>query len=350
MLRSETHKPSELEKLTGIIGTSPSIEAVQRRIIDISKMPNLGVLITGEPGSGKELVARAIHRLSHPEDQNSERFVVINSPALPENLADSELLGFFGFEPGYFGRFSMTNRLGRPASGNWGTLFFDEIGEMNITVQPKMLRLLDQKEILLDGQDPVKVRVIAATNRDLRHGVSTGKIWAEFFDRLNHLTLHIPTLRERREDIPKLVMLFIDKHKPAEMNLQGVDPKLVSILGNKYLAGNVRELENCIETSLSLAFINDPDARSGMILQPKHLLDFRFRAQIDNPNAAQNSQPSESGLTPLEEAEKAVIIKVLEGTKWNKRTASKTIGIGRQTLYNKMEKYGIPAEDPRLNL
>jgi transcriptional regulator with GAF, ATPase, and Fis domain len=244
-LRDEVDRVSTFEE---IVGTSPALQAVFSRMIKVA-VTDSTVLITGETGTGKELVARAIHRRS---DRVSRPFVGVNCAAIPRDLIASEL---FGHEKGAFTG-AIQQRLGRFELANGGTLFLDEVGELPVETQIALLRVLQEHEFeRVGGTRRIRadVRVIAATNRDLQAAISTGSFRSDLFYRLNVFPIEIPSLRERREDIPMLVEYFIDRYaQKASKQIKRINKKTLELLQSYTWPGNIRELQNVIERSMIL--------------------------------------------------------------------------------------------------
>lgn len=284
------------------------------------------VLITGESGTGKELIARALHR-------NSERreapFVTVNCAALVESLLESEL---FGHEKGSFTG-ADRRRDGKFVQADGGTLFLDEITETTMAMQAKLLRVLQEHEVQRVGgnQDiAVNVRIIAASNRILEDEVSLGRFREDLFYRLNVVTLHVPPLRERREDIPLLAAHFTEKFaRKNQRYVAGITPQCMDLFIRYPWPGNVRELENAVERAVILM-------RSDYLDEESLPLSIR-RWEEGN----REEEPETSGISTLEAAEKAVIIKALEETGGNKSETARRLNITRKTLHNKLSKYGI---------
>ncbi len=274
------------------------------------------VLITGESGTGKEVLARIIHHLSG----RSGRFVAVACPSIPETLLEAEL---FGYERGAFTG-ATTSKPGKFELAHRGTIFLDEIGEMPLFAQAKLLRVLQEHEIeRLGGTRPKKVdvRVIAATNRDLEKLVAEGKFRADLFYRLNVVHIHIPPLRERREDILPLANYFLKKFtKNMHKQIEGFSRQAVEQLIAYDWPGNVRELENAIERAVVLA-------RTNLIL-PEDL-------------PISPASPPQSESLRLEDVEKRHIEMVLRRTGWNISRAAELLGIHRNTLREKIKKYGL---------
>ncbi len=312
-----------------MVGKSPAMQKLQETIALVAPT-EATILITGESGTGKSLVARAIHANSNRRDGN---LVEVNCAAIPENLIESEL---FGHEKGAFtGANKM--RHGRFYQANGGTIFLDEIGELNLLMQTKLLKVLQDKEIQRVGSDmpiPVDVRVIAATNRDLEKMVSEGTFREDLYYRINVVRIHVPSLRERREDIPALAMYFLNKY--AEKNrreIEGFTPGAMNLLTNHSWPGNVRELENTIERAVILC-------RGKFITED----DLGMHVTVPN-NKVVVSNAYLKNATTLEEMEKAMILKTLEETGGNKSEAARRLGITRRTLKLKLKKYSEEQKD-----
>jgi transcriptional regulator with GAF, ATPase, and Fis domain len=242
-LREEIDKASMFEE---IVGTSPALKAVLSRISKVA-LSDSTVLITGETGTGKELVARAIHRRSK---RASRAFVSVNCAAIPRDLIASEL---FGHEKGAFTG-AMQRRIGRFELAEGGTIFLDEVGELTVDTQIALLRVLQEREFeRLGGRQPihVDVRIIAATNRDLKAAVASGTFRQDLYYRLNVFPLEVPPLRDRRKDIPLLVEYFLDRYaRKAGKNIRSFDQKTLQLLQSYPWPGNIRELQNVIERSV----------------------------------------------------------------------------------------------------
>ncbi|HON15595.1 MAG TPA: sigma 54-interacting transcriptional regulator [Spirochaetota bacterium] len=277
------------------------------------------VLIEGASGTGKELIARAIHNLS---GRKSRPLVAINCAAVPDNLLESEL---FGYKSGAFTD-AKKDKLGKIALAEKGTLFLDEIGEISPAIQAKLLRFIQEREYEpLGGLNPVKsnVRIIAATNKNLSDEVKKGLFREDLFYRLNVINIKLPPLSARREDIPLLISHFIKKFNYIKgKNIEGVTDEVMNILMNYNFPGNVRELENIIEHAFVLcreAYINT-----------KHLPQY-LRAIEDTLTGSEN----------LEEMEKIYIAKALSKFNGNKLKTAQALGINSSTLWRKMKKYNM---------
>jgi DNA-binding NtrC family response regulator len=283
---------------------------------------DLGVLILGESGTGKEVLARYIHRLSQ---RGHGPFVAVNSAALPENLIESEL---FGHEKGAFTG-AVARKAGRFEEASGGTLFLDEIGEMPLTLQPKLLRVLEARQLRLVGGSkdiPVDVRIVAATHRDLEAEVRQGRFREDLLYRLNILTLHIPPLRERREDILPLAEHFL-----KEQGLHGkrFSPAAQRILIEAAWPGNVRQLRNATVRAGLLS--------RGSLILPDELPETLRPAASDESGGASPEVPPGG----MDEIQRQAILKALEQTGGNKTRAAQILGISRRNLIYKIRSYGL---------
>lgn len=279
------------------------------------------VLITGESGTGKELVARAIHRWS-PRSEKS--FMTINCSAIPDTLLESEL---FGFEKGAFTGANYTKK-GLLESADGGTVFFDEIGDVSQLFQIKILRVLQEGEIMRIGgnrQLKVDVRIIAATNKDLKTACLKEKFREDLFYRLNVINIHLPPLRDRIEDVPLLANHFIEKHahKRKDILIKGIREDAINILKNHSYPGNVRELENIIEHAIS--FASNPE------ILPSDLPAHIFRSPARNRTATPKLRDA------LKAMEKEIIISALNESAGNISRAASILGIYRQQLQRKIK-------------
>ena len=283
------------------------------------------VLITGESGTGKELVARAIQTASLRKDKP---FVTINCAALAENLLESEL---FGHEKGAFTG-ADRRREGRFVQADKGTLFLDEIGEMPLSLQAKLLRVLQQGEVQRVGSDEpltVDVRVIAATNRVLADEVAAGRFREDLFYRLNVIGLEVPPLRARQEDIPLLAAAFLERHAAANRkSLKGFTPQAMDAMLRYSWPGNVRELENAVE-------------RAVILTTTDYVTERALPLTVQNAPPAAEDDLSALGSMSLEDVEKKAIEATLRETEDNKSEAARRLGITRATLHSKLKKYGL---------
>jgi two-component system, NtrC family, response regulator AtoC len=320
-LRERVNTETELD---GIVGTSGKIQDVMRMISRL-KETRTPVLITGESGTGKELVARAIHFRG---PLAAMPFVAVDCGSLVPTLMESEL---FGHEKGSFTG-ALKSKAGLFQAANGGTIFLDEIGELPLELQAKLLRVLQEKEVRPVGSNdkvPVDVRVIAATNRDLEAAYRGGTFRKDLYFRLNVVTIHVPALRERRSDIPQLAHYFLDRYAPGE-NIQVTPAAMKSFLQYEW-PGNVRELENCIARAVALG-----DHRT---IDVEDLPPSIRSAQEGEGTAASGSAVSTTALADLE---RMTILRVFEKAGGDKALAGKMLGISRATLYRKLKLYNIP--------
>ncbi len=318
---------SEENASTEILGRSPAITSMLSMIRTVAPT-EATVLITGESGTGKELVARALHAQSL---RKNEPLVTVNCAALAETLLESEL---FGHEKGAFTG-ADKRREGRFKQADRGTLFLDEIGEMPIGVQAKLLRALQQGEIQRVGSDRsehVDVRVIAATNRDLRKEVEERRFREDLYFRLNVISLEVPPLRQRKEDIPLLAAHFLSHYAERNhKNVKGVSAQCMDMLLHYDWPGNVRELQNAVERAVILC-------TGEYVTGPELPVNIARLAAEALPRSTETSS-SLAGL-PLEEVERRAIEETLRETGDNKSAAARKLGITRATLHKKLRKYG----------
>jgi len=314
-------KLEETYQFDEIIGKSDVMQEVFDLISRVAPTDST-VLVTGESGTGKELIARAIHG-------NSNRcympFIAVSCGALPDSLLESEL---FGYEKGAFTGAEHTKK-GRFEMAHKGTLFLDEIGDISLKTQVDLLRVLQQKEVQrLGGEDVIEVdvRIIAATNRDLNRAIRENRFREDLYYRLNVIAIKVPPLRERKEDIPLLADAFVRKYC-LEMNKEetGIGDSALKLLMDYDWPGNVRELENIIERALVIGQAEEISAD-----------DLPFSRKELGPETFPKS---------LKMMEKMHIQRILEATGWNITQAARDLGIDRQTLYNKIEKYEIRRGD-----
>jgi len=302
-----------------IVGESKPIKEVLSIITKVAKSDTT-VLIRGESGTGKELVARAIHNLS---DRTHQKFIAISCAALPESLLESEL---FGYERGAFTG-AMRRKEGRFELADGGTLFLDEIGDIPLEMQIKLLRVIEAQEFeRLGGKDLVKidVRILAATNQDLEQRIQEKKFREDLYYRLNVISIVLPPLRERKDDILLLIDHFLKKYsKKLNKEIAGITPQAKDVLLNYSWPGNVRELENVIERGMVLCRSN--------VLDVSDLPEFR---------TLERKEILEDNLT-LQELEKRYISRVLQQTQGNMGQTADILGIHRNTLRLKIKEYGI---------
>ncbi len=319
-LRDRVSTEMELNEITG---SSAKIQDVLRLIVRL-KDTRAPVLITGESGTGKELVARAIH-FRGPFSKRP--FVAVDCGSLVPTLIESEL---FGHEKGAFTG-ALRSKAGLFQTANGGTIFLDEVGELPLDMQARLLRVLQEKEVRpvgSNGSVKVAVRVIAATNRDLEAAYHDGSFRKDLYFRLNVVAVNLPPLRERKSDIPSLVRCFLDRYTPQHPLT--VTPAAMTSLLQYDWPGNVRELENCIERAVALRN-NDP------IIDVQ---DLPPALQQWRDTVASSIRPAEAP-TDLEHLERITIQRVFEQVNGDKMLAHKMLGISRATLYRKLKRYNI---------
>lgn len=315
--------------INNLVGRSQVMLDLKQKIITTARTSST-VMITGETGTGKELVAHAVHNLSN---RRKERFIKVNASSFPNSLAESEL---FGYESGSFTGARSQGKKGKFELADKGTLFIDEINQMPMDIQPKLLRVLQEKELDRIGGEkpiPIDVRIIAASNENLKELVKQGKFRKDLYYRLNVIELEVPPLRERAEDIGSIAQFIIE-----ELNVQmgrsvtGIEEEALEALRRRTWPGNVRELRNAIERAMNFADENllrmeDFDAaRGGRTESPAGLPLGKGERLIDQ---ARN------------DAERDVIVKVLEYFNNNKSKTAEYLGIARPLLYQKMKRLGI---------
>ncbi|MBC7187946.1 MAG: sigma-54-dependent Fis family transcriptional regulator [Calditrichaeota bacterium] len=313
----------ELDGRTDIIvGDSPRMREVFRLVKKVAPTDST-VLIYGESGTGKELIARAIHYNSHRRDKP---FLTVDCGSLVETLFESEL---FGHVKGAFTG-AIETKHGSFELANGGTFLFDEIGNISLSMQAKILRAIQEREIRrVGGTHTIKVdvRVIAATNRDLRRCVQEGTFREDLYYRLSVIPIYLPSLRERKEDIPLLARHFLQKYNQRrKRDIHDISPSAMQLLCNYHWPGNVRELENVIERAV---VIEDSDQITPDSL-PAHLRVEEKAAPAD-----------QFQIRTLEELEKEHITRTLKATDWNRSRAAQLLGIDRKTLYEKIKRYQI---------
>ena len=316
---------NEVEKehvLDNIIGKSAEMQKVFEMIKKVSAS-KASVLITGESGVGKEVVADAIHNLS---PRKKHQCIKVHCAALSETLLESEL---FGHEKGAFtGADSLVK--GRFELAHESSIFLDEIGEINQSVQIKILRVLQERAFeRVGGQETINVdvRIIAATNRNLEDEVKKGTFREDLYYRLNVIHIHVPALRERKDDIPLLISKFLEEFSAENgKTIKGISPQAKSAIYNYNWPGNIRELRNCIESAVVLCGSDEIQLE-------------------DLPPAVSKAGTEKAIIVPanltLDEAEKIIILQTLAANKNNKSKTAELLGIGRKTLHRKLEEYGI---------
>ncbi|MGA2226648.1 MAG: sigma-54 dependent transcriptional regulator [Syntrophobacteraceae bacterium] len=324
-MRQENQRLREALKLsaglTTIVGNSPAVKELFSLVQRIAEV-DCNILLQGASGTGKALVARAIHQLSPRKDHP---FVSFNCGGFTEELISSEL---FGYEKGAFTGAAAT-KIGLLESASGGTVFLDEVGEMPPTMQVKLLHVIQERRILRVGSTrpiDLDIRIVAATNRDLKHEVAQGNFREDLFYRLNVVTIPLPGLSERRDDIPLLVNHFIDKYSLAfRKKVSTIQPQALQILMGYTFPGNIRELENIIERAVALT---DCDQ-----IRPQDLPQDIQHLEFDTIEG--------EGLLPLDELEKRYIAKVLETTGFNKGLTAQILNIPRTTLWRKLKEYKL---------
>jgi len=323
LLSSYFDKASPL--ITEVIGQTPIIQQLLRMVQKIAQTDST-VLITGETGVGKELIARAIHSASQ---RKSHPFVKVNCAAIPDTLLESEL---FGHEKGAFTG-AVTNKPGRFEIAHQGTLFLDEIGEIPLHLQTKLLGVLQDKSFeRLGGVKTTKVdvRIITATNQDLPSAVQAGKFRSDLFYRLNVVPIHIPPLRERKDDLIPLVNHLLDKFTSKYgKKIDTIPPEVMATFSNYDWPGNIRELENVMERMVVMSEI---DSLSLDQVPPE------IRGVVSRTEATTLKEKIE---TLSQVTEKQMIIDALNKTNQNRTLAAKLLGISRRTLQNKIKEYGL---------
>jgi len=328
LLRKSTY---ELEKelvqkyvFEGMVGKNPQMLEVFSLIERVSKYP-VSVLITGETGTGKEMVARAIHNLS---PRRNKKFIICDCTSIPETLFESELFGYL--KGAFTGADRAKDGLFREADG--GTIFLDEIAEIPVAVQSKLLRVLEEHQFRPLGSTKnvkVDVRILCATSKDLRESIKKGSFREDLFHRINVVEIKLPPLRERKEDIPLLCSYFLEKfNKKFNKKVLGISQRAKKVLLNYSWPGNVRELENTIERAVMLCEENFIDLKD----LPDSIKNFEYEEEI--------IYPFHFNLT-LEELEKKYILSVLKKTNNNKQKTAKLLGLSRPALYRKLKKYNI---------
>jgi PAS domain S-box-containing protein len=309
-----------------IVGDSAKVKEVKSLVKKVANT-NSNVLIIGESGTGKELFAHSIHNASK---RYLAPFVKINCAAIPSELLEAEL---FGYEEGAFTGAKKGGKKGKFELANGGTIFLDEIGDMPMNMQVKLLRVIQEKEIERVGGNTLKsinVRIIAATNKDLENSIKEGKFREDLYYRLNVMKISIPPLRERKEDIPKLVnALRIKVANRLGIYVEGISKDALECLVNYDWPGNIRELENVIERAINLL-------DSDIVIKLEHLSE-----RLTKNKFKRYSSKSKYLKVIVEEVEKEVILECLKETNWNKNKAAKILGISRAGLYKKIEEYKL---------
>ncbi|HTH70536.1 MAG TPA: sigma-54 dependent transcriptional regulator [Candidatus Saccharimonadales bacterium] len=328
---------SSLVQTERIVGNSPAMQEVYKTIGKVAKA-DATVLITGESGTGKELVAEALHFNSN---RRSGPMVKVSCAALPETLLEAEL---FGHEKGSFTG-AMTQRRGRFEMADKGTIFLDEIGEMTVPTQTKLLRVLQERKIERIGSSlPIKVdiRIIVATNKDLQKQVEQNKFRDDLYYRLNVINIHMPPLRDRKEDIPSLVEHFLAKHRySATAQPAAISEEAIRRLMEYNWPGNVRELENVIERAVVLS--------RGQIITSRELPFGDHDAAEGEEGEGEADAKGDSSFfkKSVAQFEKDLIMKALRDANGNRSKAAEMLGIYRRLLYAKIKEYGLEGYPPK---
>jgi len=312
-------------RFQNIIGQSVAMQKILETVAQVSDLP-ANILIEGESGTGKELIARAIHANS---SRASGPFIAVNCAAIPETLLESEL---FGYVRGAFTD-ARKDRSGLFREANGGTLFLDEIGELPVTLQTKLLRVLEDKEVRPLGAnqgEKVDTRVLSASNRNLEELVRSDKFRQDLYYRLNVIRIELPPLRHRGDDVPLLVRHFVEKFAAgAKHQVDGIDAEALTALKNYDWPGNIRELEHMIERAVLLG----KGSRIGLQDLPANVVG-------DGESSVVLAQALTRQLT-LRDLEREYVAKVLDATNGNKTEAAKILGVDRTTLYRKLEEYKL---------
>ena len=314
----------ERSKFGNIVGQSPAMQEVYKQILNAGST-DATVVIFGEPGTGKELVANAIHDMS---ERRRKRFVPVHCGAIPENLIESE---FFGYKKGAFSG-ALTDKAGYLEFADGGTLFLDEVGEISPHMQVKLLRVIEGGGYTPVGSNQIKnsnVRIIAATNRDIKLLVKNGLMREDFYYRIHILPIHLPPLRERKADLPLLVQHFMSQYG-AQRSVPPLTVKLMEKLHHYHWPGNVRELQNviiryCNQKSIDLAGAsNKPEAPP---------------SQMSFPGSDPKSPKNLNAM--LAKYEQLLILTTLNQHQWHRQKVAQALSIDRKTLFNKMKRYGL---------
>ncbi len=315
----------ESRRFDELLGASPAMKDVYDLLERVAESEST-VLVSGESGTGKELVARALHRRSK---RASGPFVAINCAAMPEQLLESEL---FGHTKGAFTD-ARTARPGLFVQAKGGTIFLDEIGDMPLGLQPKLLRALQERSVRPVGGDhetPIDVRVVAASNRDLETAIEERKFREDLYYRINVIHVELPPLRARGADVLLLAQHYLEHFAAqSQKEVRSLDPEAAERLSAYAWPGNVRELANCMERAVALT---RNESISALDL-PEKIRNYRTSHVL-----VAATDPSE--LVPLEEVEKRYILRVLEAVGGNKTLAAQVLGLDRKTLYRKLDRYG----------
>jgi len=329
MLKDEVYKSHTARyRFDDIVGNDDRLLSAKLWARQVAHQPHTKVLITGESGTGKELFAHAIHNASA---RSMYPFVRVNCAAIPENLMEAEL---FGYEDGAFTGAKKGGKLGKFELADKGTIFLDEIGEMPLNMQSKLLVVLQEREIeRLGGNTSIKinVRVISATNRDLFDMVSKGQFREDLYYRLNVVQIEVPALRHRKEDIGLLAAYLLDKlNRRLKTSVTGISSEALKMLEDYNWPGNVRELENALERAVSLAFMDHNE-----ILTSRHFLFLGDKINLTCRRGKRNIK------TITQEFEENLIAQVMQETGSNKALAAEILEMDLSSLYRKLKKYKI---------
>jgi nitrogen regulation protein NR(I) len=330
-----------------LIGRSPAMQAIYKEIGRVASKP-VNVLIRGETGTGKELIARAIYQHSERAD---EPFIAINCAAIPETLLESEL---FGHERGAFTG-ADERRIGRFEQADHGTIFLDEIGDMTLGTQVKLMRVLQEKCLQrLGGKETINVdvRVLAATHRDLETAIRERQFREDLYYRLSVVVLYLPPLRQRREDIPELVHHFLHKHGPTLGNPKpSIHPEALAFLQGQPWAGNVRELENVVRKAVLLAQsytinLNHAQTAVNKTAEPAYSPAVAFGDYVDDAlAAAQQGEMTDVYSRVMQNAERELFARAIKRAQGNQAKVARWLGISRVTTKAKLVQYGLhPAQ------
>lgn len=328
VMQENTQLKRELDKRAGldnVVGAHPQMNRIFE-VIDSVADTRATVLVTGESGTGKSMIARAIHRRS---SRAGKPFIEVACGALPENLLESEL---FGHVAGAFTGAS-TDKVGKFKQADGGTIFLDEIGTASAAMQVKLLRVLQELQFEQVGGSKtfsVDVRVILATNEDLAEAVAEGRFRQDLYYRVNVINIELPALRERRSDIPLLAQRFLDElREDTSRNVVGFSDEALAALEAYAWPGNIRELQNVVERSVLLG--------KGELIQPSDLpREVAVGASFRPARVGQRTLKE-----ALEEPERAIILEVLEANNWNRNATADALGVNRTTLYKKMKRLGL---------
>ena len=316
-------------RTSDIIGVSSALKKVLKMVEKVAKADST-LLITGETGVGKGLIAGAIH---HNSGRSANNFVQVNCAALPQNILESEL---FGHEKGAFTG-AVRTRIGRVEQANMGTIFLDEIGDMDIGLQSKILRVLEDREFeRVGGERTIKVdvRVITATNQDLYTLVERNRFREDLFYRINVVNIHIPPIRQRKEDIEPLVTYFIRKYcREFNKPQMGIDPQALQSIVDYDWPGNVREIRNCIERAVLLA--------DGELVKPQDISILHASPTQGQPATPDDDGDHKKSMSSLALSEREMILDALRKNDWIQKEAASMLGISKRVIHYKIRKYGI---------